>query len=100
MPHKRDRNNRQKTLWSICIIIAGVIGVQNIFATHLSEFCLSCGGFPTEGVSYDYYGYDGFPLQISQVLSDGKGVLVSNMPGCHINVDTEYTNGGVKTNYY
>lgn len=25
---------------------------------------------------------------------------LSNMPGCHINVDTEYTNGGVKTNYY
>lgn len=85
MPHKRDRNNRQKTLWSICIIIAGVIGVQNIFATHLSEFCLSCGGFPTEGVSYDYYGYDGFPLQISQVRSDGKGVLVTlhrNFMGC------------------
>lgn len=25
---------------------------------------------------------------------------LSNIPGCHINVDTEYTNGGVKTNYH
>lgn len=77
MPNKRERNNRQKTLWSICIVIAVVIGARNVFATHLSEFCLSCGGFPAKGVSYDYYGYDGFPLQISQVLPNGEGVLAT-----------------------
>lgn len=58
------------------VVAAIAISAQNVFATHLSEFCLSCGGLPGKGVSYDYYGYDGFPLQIAQVVPE-KGVLVT-----------------------